>query len=157
MSRSLSPSRSAHKRGAHGGGRGPHDGGGDGGGGGGGGGGKLIKVAFARNQAEAEMIQGLLLEGGIPSVLKRSGGFDNPDFLAAGPHDVMVNSDSAQKARGLLAETMVESEGEERAEIAGEARLRREGAATSAGRLALWVGAAFCGAVVLVWVLYQLS
>ena len=42
------------------------------GGGGGGGGGKLVKVAFARNQAEAEMIQGLLLEAGIPSVLKRS-------------------------------------------------------------------------------------
>ena len=33
-----------------------------GGGGGGGGGGKLVKVAFARNQAEAEMIQGLLSE-----------------------------------------------------------------------------------------------
>ena len=34
------------------------------------------------------MIQGLLLEGGIPSVLKRAGGFDAPEFMAAGPHDV---------------------------------------------------------------------
>src|SRR6476469_3365604 len=93
----------------HGGGRGPGGGNEDGGGGGGGGGGgKLIKVAFARNQAEAEMLQGLLSEAGIPSVLKRSGGFDAPEFLASGPRDVMVDSDLAQKARGLLADTLVE-------------------------------------------------
>ncbi len=154
MSRSTSPShsRGAH-HGSHGGGGGSHGSGG----GGGGGGGKLVKVAFARNQAEAEMIQGLLTEAGIPSVLKRSGGFDNPDFLAAGPHDVMVNSDVAQKARGVLADTMVESEDEERTELDEAARLRRDGTETSAARLAIWVGAAFFGAVILVWVLYQLS
>jgi hypothetical protein len=156
MSRSTSPSRSSHSRGSHGSGGGSHDSGGDGGGGGGGGG-KLVKVAFARNQAEAEMIQGLLLESDIPSVLKRSRGFDAPEFLAAGPHDVMVDSDRAEKARGVLADTMVESEGEERAEIGEQARLSRDGTETSAGRLALWVGAAFLGAVILVWVLYQLS
>ena len=98
--------------------------GGDGGGGGGGGGGKLVKVGFARNQAEAEMLQGLLSEAGIPSVLKRSGGFDNPDFLAAGPHDVMVNKDQAPRAREVLAETMIADEGEERAEIEGEVARR---------------------------------
>jgi hypothetical protein len=156
MSRSTSPShsRGAHKRGSHGGGGGGSD---QGGGGGGGGGGPLVKVAFARTQPEAEMIQGLLAEGGIPSVLKRSRGFDNPDFLAAGPHDVFVVSDLAQKARDLLADTMLESEAEERAELKGEARLAREGTETSASRLALWVGAAFLGAVILIWVLYQLS
>src|SRR5438067_13790368 len=94
----------AHKRGAHGGGGG--GGNDEGGGGGGGGGGKLIKVAFARNQVEAEMLQGLLAEAGIPSVLKRSFGFDNPDFLASGPRDVMVNEGSAKRAREVLAETM---------------------------------------------------
>lgn len=103
------------------------------------------------------MLQGLLLGADIPSVLKRSRGFDNPDFLAAGPHDVFVNSDLAQKARGVLAETMVDSEAEERAEITGEARLRREGTETSPGRLALWVAIAFLGALILVWLLYQLS
>jgi hypothetical protein len=154
MPSSKSPSRGAHQRGSHGGDGGSHD---HGGGGGGGGGGKLIKVAFARNQAEAEMIQGLLLESSIPSILKRSRGFDAPEFLAAGPHDVMVNSDLAQKARGVLADTMVESEDEERAELGDQARLRRDGTETSAGRLALWVVAAFVGAVILVWVLYQLS
>jgi hypothetical protein len=155
MSRSLSPSRGAHQRGSHGGGGGSH-GGGDGGGGGGGGG-KLVKVAFARNQAEAEMIQALLLESGIPSVLKRSGGFDAPEFLAAGPRDVFVNSDTAKKARAVLADTMVESEDEERTELGEQARLRSDGTETSAGRLALWIGVAFLGAVILVWVLYQLS
>jgi hypothetical protein len=50
--------------------------------------GPLVKVGWARNQAEAELIAGLLLEEGIPSVAKRSGGFDVPDFLAAGPRDI---------------------------------------------------------------------
>ena len=59
------------------------------------------------------MIQGLLREDGIPSILKRSGGFDVPDFLAAGPRDVMVVSDLAAKARAVLADTMV-AEGEDR-------------------------------------------
>ena len=154
-SKSHSHTRGGHSRGAHGGGGSPGD---DGGGGGGGGGGPLVKVAFARNQAEAEMFQGLLSEGGVPSVLKRSGGFDNPDFLAAGPHDVFVNSDHARKARELLAGTMVETEGEERTELEEQSRLARgETGQTSAGRLALWVGAAFLGAVILVWLLYQLS
>ncbi len=156
MSRSSTRSRGSHTRGSHhgGGGGGSHDDGG-----GGGGGGKLVKVAFARNQAEGEMIQGLLQESDIPSILKRSGGFDAPEFLAAGPRDVLVSSDLEQKARRLLADTLTESEDEERAELGDEARLVRGGPATetSAGRLALWVAAAFLGAVILVWVLYQLS
>ena len=52
--------------------------------------GPLVTVAGARHQAEAELIQGLLLEEGVPSVLKRTAGFDVPDFLAAGPRDVLV-------------------------------------------------------------------
>lgn len=155
MSRSTAHS-TAHKRGAHGGGGDhSHDGGG-GDGGGGGGGGKLAKVAFARNQAEAEMLQGLLSEVGIPSVLKRSGGFDNPDFLAAGPHDVYVAAEVLQRARGVLADTMLETEEEERAELLGEAGLRG-GGQTSAATLAFWLGVAFVGAVALVWFLYQAS
>jgi hypothetical protein len=154
MSRSTSTS---HKRGSHhgGGGGGSHEGGG----GGGGGGGKLVKVAFARNQAEAEMIQGLLSEGGIPSVLKRARGFDAPEFMAAGPHDVLVDSSHAQKAKSLLADTITENESDEEAELRDEARLRRGGPTTetSPARLALWVGAAFLGAVILVWILYQLT
>ena len=52
--------------------------------------GPLVRVAAARHQAEAEFLQGMLLEEGIPSLLRRSGGFDVPDFLAAGPRDVLV-------------------------------------------------------------------
>src|SRR3954447_1136433 len=115
---------SSHKRGAHGGG-GDFQGGDDEGGGGGGGGDKLVKVAFARNQVEAEMLQGLLSEAGIGSVLKRSFGFDNPDFLAGGPHDVMVYEGVASRAREVLADTLIESEDEERTELEEQRRLAR--------------------------------
>jgi hypothetical protein len=64
--------------------------------------GELVKVAWAGNQAEAELIQGLLLENGIPSSLSRSMGFDVPDFLAAGPRDVFVPASGAEAARELL-------------------------------------------------------
>src|SRR4051794_37472653 len=67
--------------------------------------GKLVKAAGARNQAEAEFLQGLLLEEGIPSMLRRSGGFDVPDFLAAGPRDVLVPQSGALAAREALGTT----------------------------------------------------
>ncbi len=161
MSRSTSTShkRGSHHRGAHGGGSGEGGDGGEGGGGGGGGG-RLIKVGFGRTQAEAEMLQGLLSEAGIPSVLKRSGGFDNPDFLVAGPHDVMVNRDQAPRAREVLAETMIadEDEGEERAELEAEiAGALGGGEGTSPARLALWVGGLTIAAIVLIWIVYEIS
>jgi len=64
--------------------------------------GPLVRVAGARNQAEAEFIQGLLLEEGIPSMLRRTAGFDVPDFLAAGPRDVMVPQAARDAAREVL-------------------------------------------------------
>jgi hypothetical protein len=64
--------------------------------------GDLVRVAGGRNQAEAELIQGLLLEEGVPSMLRRSGGFDVPDFLAAGPRDVLVPEAGAGAAREVL-------------------------------------------------------
>jgi hypothetical protein len=67
--------------------------------------GPLVRAAWARNQAEAEMIQALLLEEGIPSLARRSGGFDVPDFLAAGPRDVMVAAGGLDVARELLGDT----------------------------------------------------
>jgi hypothetical protein len=151
--------KSGHGRGAHGSGQGDggsHD---EGGGGGGGGGGKLVKVAFARNQAEAELLQALLLESGVPSVLKRSGGFDNPDFLAAGPRDVWVNVHDEEEAKRILAETMVpgEDETEERAEVEGEVLGRSASGGPTPGQLALWVLIAAFGAVALIWVLYEIT
>ena len=64
--------------------------------------GKLVRVAGGRNQAEAEFIQALLLEWGVPSILRRSAGFDVPDFLAAGPRDVLVPEAGAETANEVL-------------------------------------------------------
>src|ERR1700749_1306902 len=149
--------RGAHSRGSHGGG-GHHDDGG--GGGGGGGGGKLVKVGFARNQAEAEMLQGLLMESGIPSILKRAGGFDNPDFLVAGPRDIWVNKEPATEARRILDETMSvgDDEAEESAESEKEARLRGPGGhRLTPGRLDLWVGGPVTLSVIIIWIAYEIA
>ncbi|HYU60455.1 MAG TPA: hypothetical protein VEK39_06835 [Solirubrobacterales bacterium] len=64
--------------------------------------GELVRVAGGRNQAEAELIQNMLLEEGIPSILRRTRGFDVPDFLAAGPRDVLVPEAAGQAAHELL-------------------------------------------------------
>ena len=68
--------------------------------------GPLVRVASARHQSEAEFLQGLLLEEGIPSMLRRSGGFDVPDFLAAGPRDIVVPQSGALAAREALGTTL---------------------------------------------------
>jgi hypothetical protein len=65
--------------------------------------GKPCRVAVGLNLPEAELMQGILLEEGIPSMLRRSGGFDVPDFLAAGPRDILVPESGAEAARALLA------------------------------------------------------
>jgi hypothetical protein len=64
--------------------------------------GGLVKVAYAQNLPQAEMIQGLLLEEGIPSMARRAPGFDVPDFLAAGPRDILVPESGCQAAREAL-------------------------------------------------------
>ena len=100
MPRSLSHSRSPDSQ--------IHDAGGGGGsdrpdeGGGGGGGDRLVKIAFAPSQVEAEMIQGLLSEHGIPSVFKRGPGFDVPEFMPVGPRQIFVTEAVAQEAREVL-------------------------------------------------------
>jgi hypothetical protein len=69
--------------------------------------GPLVRVAGARHQAEAEFIQGLLLEEGVPSMLRRTRGFDVPDMLAAGPRDVMVPQTGYDAAREVLLQAEV--------------------------------------------------
>ena len=73
--------------------------------------GDLVRVAGAQNQAEAELIQNLLLEEGIPSVFRRSIGFDVPDFLAAGYRDVLVPESGAEAARDVLTAADIEPAG----------------------------------------------
>ena len=64
--------------------------------------GEPVRVAWARHQAEAEFIQQLLLEEGIPSLIRRDRGFDVPDFLAAGPRELLVPQSGAEAAREVL-------------------------------------------------------
>jgi hypothetical protein len=64
--------------------------------------GDLVRIVGARNQTEADFIQGLLLEEGIPSLQRRARGFDVPDFLAAGPREVMVPASGVPAARDVL-------------------------------------------------------
>ncbi|HEX5899896.1 MAG TPA: hypothetical protein VFY32_10905 [Solirubrobacteraceae bacterium] len=64
--------------------------------------GELVRVVSAHHQAEAEMVQGILLEEGIPSMTRRSAGFDVPDMLAAGRRDILVPASGAQSAREVL-------------------------------------------------------
>ena len=106
--------------------------------------GRLVRVTGARNLAEAEFIQSLLLEEGVPSVLRRSAGFDVPDFLAAGPRDIMVPESGVTTAREVLLQAEIISDTHSRAAVA-PARL-------AAGLLvALILGA------LLVWALSQIG
>jgi len=108
--------------------------------------GELVRVAGGRNQAEAELIQGMLLEEGIPSILRRTRGFDVPDFLAAGPRDVMVPEAGYEPARQLLLDADMVSSGGVPDGLPGIG---------SPARLLAWVLAALAGALLLVWLLYQ--
>jgi hypothetical protein len=102
--------------------------------------GRLTKVAWANNQAEGEFIQMLLLEEGVPSLLRRTAGFDVPDMLAAGPRDVMVPASGVDVAREtLLAAAMIDERVSSRA-VASPARLLCGLlAALAVGALVIWL------------------
>ena len=101
-------------------------------------GGDPVKVAFAANLAEAQLIQGMLLEEGIPSFERRSRGFDVPDFLAAGPRDILVPGAGAEAARELLADT-------------AEHTLAPEAAAERPARLLLGILIALAVGALIIW------
>jgi hypothetical protein len=105
--------------------------------------GELVRVAGAHNQAEAEFIQGLLLEEGVPSLVRRSAGFDVPDFLAAGPRDVLVPQSGVATAREVLLEAEL---------IPAEPA----GVAVAPGRLLAWLLIALVSGAVLVWLVSDL-
>ena len=92
--------------------------------------GAQVSVAHANNAIEAEMIQGLLKDGGIPSVLQ-SLGVNGPQLsfgvLATSPQRVMVNEDQAEEARALLSQTLVEDEQEAWPKIANAEHLENTG------------------------------
>lgn len=63
-----------------------------------------VKIAWASNVAEADLIADILRQEGIPSLIKRNKGFDVPDFLAAGARDIFVPASAAERAKEILAE-----------------------------------------------------
>ena len=105
--------------------------------------GDLVKVAWARNLSEAELMQGILLDQGIPSVQRRSRGFDVPDFLAAGPRDILVPLAAEEDARELIA-------GDEPSPATPESERGR------VRRLVVGMAVALVLAAAVVWALYQL-
>jgi hypothetical protein len=64
----------------------------------------LVKVAYAGDEAEAELLQGLLRLSDVGSVVRRAPGFDAPDFGAAGPREVLVAASDVPAARDILRE-----------------------------------------------------
>jgi hypothetical protein len=70
--------------------------------------GPLVKVARAENLAQAEFISGLLLEEGIPSILRGSISGYAP---IVDPRDVLVPESGAQAAREALTFTWEEKPG----------------------------------------------
>ena len=106
--------------------------------------GELVRVAGARNQAEGEFIQGLLLEEGVPSVLRRTAGFDVPDFLAAGPRDVLVPEAGVSTAREVLLEAELIAHDGEREVV-------------SPGRLLAWLLAALAVGTLVIWAVIELT
>lgn len=125
---------------------------------------ELVKVAFARDRVEAEMIHGLLENAGIPSLLEQTRlNVDGPQLgfglatsgFGGGPQRLMVHANRAEEARSLLAETLVEDEEGAMPEVAnaeyldeaGGGRARNYGVVGGYARAMFWslgiMGAAF--------------
>jgi hypothetical protein len=62
----------------------------------------LVKVAYAHDQIEAEFLQGLLRDADVGSIVRRAPGFDVPEFLAAGPREVLVVASDVPVAQDVL-------------------------------------------------------
>lgn len=110
--------------------------------------GELRRVTGGRNLSDAELIQGILLDQGIPSILRRTRGFDVPDFLAAGPRDVLVPESGYERARELLSDADL---------LTVEAPPGSMPGIGTPARLAVGIGIGFTVALALAWLVYQLA
>jgi hypothetical protein len=61
-----------------------------------------VKVAAAPDESVALLMDGVLKDAGIPSLIQRPAGFDAPDFLAAGPREVLVPAPLVEEAGRVL-------------------------------------------------------
>ena len=67
---------------------------------------KWVKVAAAPDESVALLMDGVLKDAGIPSLIQRAAGFDAPDFLAAGPRDLLVPGSLVEEAKQVLEDTI---------------------------------------------------
>ena len=66
---------------------------------------RWVKVAAAPDESIALLMNGVLKDAGIPSLIQCAPGFDAPDFLSAGPRDVLVPGSLLEEARQVLEDT----------------------------------------------------
>ena len=66
---------------------------------------RWVKVAAAPDESVALLMDSVLKDAGIPSLIQRAPGFDAPDFLSAGPRDVLVPALLFEEARQILLDT----------------------------------------------------
>jgi hypothetical protein len=64
------------------------------------------KVGSAPNETMALMMEGLLKNANIPVLIRRPVGFDVPDFLAAGPREILVPEIILPEALEIVNDTM---------------------------------------------------
>ena len=58
----------------------------------------MRRLTWAANLMEAEMIAGLLEQEGIKVLIRRPIGMDVPEFLAAGPRELLVDEEHYEAA-----------------------------------------------------------
>jgi hypothetical protein len=66
---------------------------------------RWVKVAAAPDESIALLMEGVLKDASIPSLIQRAPGFDAPDFLAGGPRDVLVPASLEEEAKQVLEDT----------------------------------------------------
>jgi hypothetical protein len=66
---------------------------------------RWVKVAAAPDESSTLLMDGLLKDADIPSLIQRAPGFDAPDFLSAGPRDLLVPASLLGEAKQVLEDT----------------------------------------------------
>jgi hypothetical protein len=66
---------------------------------------RWVKVAVASDESVALLMDGVLKDAGIPSLVQRAAGFDAPEFLSGGPRDLLVPGSLVAEAKQVLEDT----------------------------------------------------
>jgi hypothetical protein len=67
---------------------------------------RWVRIGSAPNESLAMMVEGLLRGADIPVLIQRSRGFDVPEFLAAGPREILVPEWAEPEAREIVEDTV---------------------------------------------------